>query len=261
MKLENKVAIVTSSTKGIGLECALELAREGAIVYMAVRRVDDTLTIIQEYIDQGLKLIPVFFDATEESSYISMIETVVHAENKINILVNNFGIGKPKQDFDINLTHEDTFFEIIKLNLGSAFKLIQLSLPFFHDGGSIVNISSIGGIVPDINRIGYSVSKSAINSLTQQVAMSEARKGIRCNAVLPGLIATDAALNNMPEEFLSSFLSHVPLNRIGKPSDIAKAVLFFASDDSSFITGHLLDVAGGYGLGTPQYADMMKKSE
>lgn len=100
-----------------------------------------------------------------------------------------------------------------------------------------------------MTRTGYGVSKAAHNNLTCQIALQFARDGIRCNAVLPGLTATDAALDNMPEEFIRSFLSHVPLNRMGRPEDIAGAVLFLAGDDASYITGHILDVAGGYGLG------------
>lgn len=114
-------------------------------------------------------------------------------------------------------------------------------------GGSIVNISSIGGMIPDVTRIGYGVSKAAINNITQQIAMQYARNNIRCNAVLPGLTGTDAAMKNMPDSFIRSFLSHVPLNRIGTPEDVANAVLFLSSDDASYITGHILDVAGGYG--------------
>lgn len=125
--------------------------------------------------------------------------------------------------------------------------------------GSIINISSIGGIFPDVTRTGYGVSKAAINHITQQIAIQYARSNIRCNAVLPGLTATDAALKSMPEDFIHSFLSHVPLNRMGTPEDVANAVLFFAGDDSSYITGHILDVAGGYGIGTPQYADEIRK--
>ncbi len=126
-----------------------------------------------------------------------------------------------------------------------------------NGGGSIVNISSIGGVVPDISRIAYGVSKSAVNNITQQMAMQYARYGIRVNAVLPGLTATDAAIDNMPEDFRKSFLSHVPLNRMGTPEDIANAVYFFASDLSSYITGDIMEVSGGYALGTPQYSEFV----
>ena len=127
-----------------------------------------------------------------------------------------------------------------------------------NGGGSIVNISSIGGSIPDLSRIGYGVSKAGVNNITQQIAIQYARQNIRCNAVLPGLTATDAAIDNMPKEFIESFLSHIPLNRMGTPEDMANAVLFFASDDSSYITGNIMEVAGGYGLGTPQYADNIR---
>lgn len=92
---------------------------------------------------------------------------------------------------------------------------------------------------------------------TQQIAMQYGKNNIRYNAVLPGLTATDAAMDNMPESFRKSFLSHVPLNRMGTPEDIANAVLFFSSENSSYITGSILEVSGGYHLGTPQYADFV----
>lgn len=259
-KLENKVALVTSATRGIGLACSLSLAKQGAKVYMAVRRVEATQEICDKYKNEGYSMFPVFFDATKKQTYESMVKDTIDKEGKIDILVNNFGIGKPAEDLDLVNGTEDSFFSIIDLNLGSVYRITKLVVPYMikGGGGSIVNISSIGGIIPDITRIGYGVSKAAVNNITKQIAMQYARNNIRCNAVLPGLTATDAALENMPESFIKSFLSHVPLNRMATPEDIANAVLFFSSDDSSYITGHILEVSGGYGLGTPQYADMMK---
>ena len=198
---------------------------------------------------------PVYFDATVPESYAAMVEAVTAQAGSIDILVNNFGIGKPREDLTLVDGSEAAFFQILELNVGSVYRVSKLVIPHMPAGGSIVNISSIGGLIPDTTRIGYGVSKAAVNNLTQQAALQYARRGIRCNAVLPGLTATDAALRNMPGTFITSFLSHVPLARMGKPEDMAAAVLFFASDASSYITGHLLDVAGGYGLGTPQYAE------
>ena len=260
-KLENRVALVTSATKGIGLACALKLAEAGASVYMGVRRLQATQEICDEYREKGYKMVPVYFDATDRSSYQSMVEETVQEAGQINILLNNFGIGRPAEDLDLVSGSESAFFDILDLNLGSVYRISKLVVPHMlrAGGGSIVNISSIGGMIPDITRIGYGVSKSAINNITQQIAVQFARRNIRCNAVLPGLTATDAALENMPEEFLKSFLSHIPLNRMGTPEDIANAVLFLSCDDSAYITGHILDVAGGYGIGTPQYGDMMRK--
>lgn len=259
-KLEHKIALVTSASKGIGLACALRLAEEGATVYMGVRQTENTQEICKEYQEKGYHMIPVFFDAEQLDSYDSMVQKVVDKEQKIDILVNNFGIGRPKDDFDLVNGSTESFFRIIELNLGSVYRISKLVVPhMLAGGGSIINISSIGGLIPDVARIGYGVSKAAINNITQQIALQYARDNIRCNAVLPGLTTTDAAIQNMPKDFIESFLSHVPLNRMGHPDDIANAVLFLASDESSYITGHILDVAGGYGLGTPQYAEHVKK--
>ena len=257
MNLNDKVALVTSATRGIGFASALKLAENGATVYMGVRRLEATQEIVDKY--PNLKMIPVFFDAYKVESYKEMVQTVIEKEGKIAILVNNFGTGRPEKDFDLVNGDEDAFFEIIESNLGSVYRISKLVVPHMinNGGGSIVNISSIGGSVPDISRIGYGVSKAAVNNITQQIAMQYARNNIRCNAVLPGLTATDAAIDNMPEDFRKSFLSHVPLNRMGTPEDMANAVLFFASDMSSYVTGHIMEVSGGYHLGTPQYADFV----
>lgn len=261
-KLQNKTALVTSATKGIGLACALKLAEEGARVYMGVRRMEDTQKICDEYKEKGFDMTPVYFEATKEESYTSMVDDVMTQSGRLDILINNFGVGRPSEDLDLIHSSEKAFFDLQHLNLGSVYRISKLVIPHMIENGwgSIVNISSVGGSIPDITRIGYGVSKAAVNNITQQIALQYARDNIRCNAVLPGLTATDAALNSMPESFVASFLSHVPLNRMGKPEDMANAALFFASDDSSYITGHIMEVAGGYGLGTPQYADMVRKS-
>ena len=255
--LKDKIALVTSSTRGIGLASALKLAKEGATVYLGVRRMEATQEICDNY--KELKLIPVYFNAYEEDSYKSMIDTIIEKEGRLDILVNNFGTSTPSKDLDLVNTEEDYFFDTIKANVGTVYSISKHAIPHMieNGGGSIVNISSIGGAIPDISRVAYGVSKSAVNNLTQQMAMQYARYGIRVNAVLPGLTATDAAIDNMPEDFRKSFLSHVPLNRMGTPEDMANAVYFFASDLSSYITGNIMEVAGGYGLGTPQYANFV----
>lgn len=258
-QFHNKVALVTSASRGIGLACACKLADLGAEVYMGVRRVKDTEVICDGYPDIKSRLHPVYFDATQEDSYETLVQTIVAESKHLDILVNNFGIGRPKEDLNLVDGSAKAFWEILELNLGSVYKLCKLVIPhMLKTGGSIVNISSIGGLIPDITRIGYGVSKAAVNNITQQIALQYAAYGIRCNAVLPGLTATDAALKNMPPEFVESFLSHVPMGRMGTPQDIANGVAFLSSDAASYITGHILDIAGGYGLGTPQYAQWRK---
>ena len=204
-------------------------------------------------------MIPIYFNAYEEDTYKSMIDEIIEKEGKIDILVNNFGTSTPNKDLDLINTEEEYFFNTIKANVGTVFSISKNAIPHMieNGGGSIINISSIGGVVPDISRIAYGVSKSAVNNITQQMAMQYARYGIRVNAVLPGMTTTEAVSANMPEEFQKSFLSHVPLNRMGTPEDIANAVYFFASDLSSYITGDIMEVSGGYALGTPQYSEFV----
>ena len=200
-KLSGKVALVTSATKGIGLSCAVKLAEQGAKVYMGVRRMEATQEICNTYLAEGLDMVPVYFDATKEETYESMVKSVIEDANRIDILVNNFGTGKPSEDLDLMKGSEQAFFEIINLNLGSVYRISKLVIGHMQTsgGGSIVNISSIGGMIPDLSRIGYGVSKAAVNNITQQIAVQYAKDHIRCNAVLPGLTATEAALKNMPQ--------------------------------------------------------------
>ncbi len=265
MKLcENKVALITSATRGIGLACAKKLAENGAKVYLAVRRLDAGKKIAEEIAAAGGQADVVYFDAQKEETFTSMVDEVVAKEGRIDILVNNYGSTDVKVDFDLVNGDTDGFFRIVENNLKSVYipskRAVQSMIQ--NGGGSIVNISSVGGKYPDMSRMGYGVAKSAINYLTQNIAVQYARQGVRCNAVLPGFIATDAAMQNMSEDFLKMFLKNVPLNRPGQPEDIANAVLFLASDMSSFITGETLPVAGGFGLPSPMYAmyqDMKSK--
>ena len=246
--LNNKVALVTSATRGIGLACALKLAQNGAKVYMGARRLDAAQEICDNHADEGLIMAPVFFDAFNKDSYKTMVDEVIEKEGKIDILVNNYGTGDPEKDLDLINTDEDAFFRLLDLNLGSVFRITKLVVPHMiknNRGGSIVNISSISGTVPDISRIGYGVSKASVNNITQQIAMQYAKYNIRCNAVLPGMTATDSVKESLNDEFKKSFLSHIPLNRMGTPEDIANAVYFFASDKSAYITGSVLEVSGG----------------
>lgn len=249
--LQGKTALVTSATRGIGLACAKRLAEEGVQVYLAVRRMEETQDICDRCRTEGLAMFPVYFDAALPETYPTMVDAVVGQAGRIDVLVNNFGVGRPAEDLDLVKGSEEAFFDLLRLNAGSVYRITKLTIPHMiqSGGGSIVNISSIGGLIPDMARVGYGVSKAAVNHLTKLTALQYARAHIRCNAVLPGLIATDAAMRNLPRTFLDAFLSRVPLGRIGKPEDVAGVVAFLAGEDSAYITGHILDVAGGYGLG------------
>lgn len=257
--LENKVALVTSSTRGIGLACAKKLAENGAKVYLAVRNLEAGRKVADEIVAAGGKADVVYFDASKNETFASMIDETVAKEGRLDILVNNFGSTDVKADFDVVNTKAEDFLHIVETNLRSVYVPAQRAIPTMikNGGGSIINIGSVGGLYPDLSRTAYGVSKAAIHFLTKDIAVQYARQGVRCNAVLPGFTATDAALNNMSQAFLDLFLKNVPLNRPGRPEDIADAVAFLASDRAAFITGEILPVAGGFGLPTPLYGSYM----
>ena len=258
MRLHNKVILVTASTRGIGLAIAQKCAREGARVYMAARDLDRAEKIAGTIGGAGW----VYNDATKPETFSSMVEDVVADAGRIDVLVNNFGTSNPGKDLDFGGTDPGVFLDTVNLNLRSVFMASQAAAKHMaaQGGGSIINISSVGGQVPDISQVAYGTSKAAINYLTKLIAVHEAKHNIRCNAVLPGMTATEAVEKNLTEAFRQLFLGHIPLGRIGLPEEIAEAVVYFAGDGSAYTTGQILTVSGGFGLATPVYRDLAGKS-
>ena len=228
MRLKDKVVLITASTRGIGLACVT----------------------------------CVFNDATKPESFTTMVDAVVKNAGRIDVLVNNFGTSNPGKDLDFAHTDPTVFLDTVNLNLRSVFMASQAAVMHMvrHGGGSIINISSVGGLVPDISQVAYGTSKAAINYLTRLIAVHEAKNHIRCNAVLPGMTATEAVEQHLSEEFRSLFLRHIPLGRMGLPEEIAAAVVYLASDESAYTTGQILAVSGGFGLATPVYGDLADKA-
>ncbi len=258
MRLKDKVILVTASTRGIGLAIVKKCAEEGARIYMAARN----LQLAQEIANSldGVKC--VFNDATKPETFSSMVEDVVRDAGRIDVLVNNFGTSNPGKDLDFAHTDPAVFFDTVNLNLRSVFIASQSAAKHMasQGGGSIINISSVGGLVPDISQVAYGTSKAAINYLTKLIAVHEAKNKIRCNAVLPGMTATEAVEKHLSEEFRNLFLRHIPLGRMGLPEEIAAAVVYLASDDAAYTTGQILTVSGGFGLATPVYADLASRN-
>lgn len=258
MRLKDKVILITASTRGIGFAIVKACASEGARVYMAARN----LPRAQEQADalnrQGYRVKCVYNDATRPETFQTMIDGVVEAEGRIDVLVNNFGTSNPSRDRDMDNTAPEVFLDTVRLNLGSVFLGSQAAVRHMAScgGGSIVNISSVGGQVPDVSQVAYGTSKAAINYLTKLIAVQEAKNRIRCNAVLPGMTATEAVEQHLTEEFRELFQKHIPLKRMGLPEEMAAAVVYFASDESAYTTGQILTVSGGFGLATPVYGDL-----
>ena len=261
MKLKDKVVIVTASTRGIGLAVTEACAREGAVVYMAARNLERAESEAARLNSEGFKVRCVYNDARIPESYATMADEVAKNEGKIDVLVNNFGTSDPRRDLDLANTDADVFIDTVTLNLRSVFMASKAVLGYMKNGGSIINISSVSGSVPDISQIAYGTSKAAINYLTKLIAVHEAKHKIRCNAVLPGMTATDAVKEKLTDDFRTLFLKHIPLARMGLPEEIASAVVYFASDDSAYTTGQILSVCGGFGLATSLYGDLKDSSD
>ena len=257
MRLDDKVVLVTASTQGIGLAIVKKCAEEGARVYMAARNIERAQEIASTL--GGVRC--VYNDATKPETFPSMVEDVVRDAGRIDVLVNNFGTSNPGKDLDFANTDPQIFLDTVNLNLRSVFMASQAAAKHMakHGGGSIINISSVGGQVPDISQVAYGTSKAAINYLTKLIAVQEAKHQIRCNAVLPGMTATEAVKKHLSDEFRDLFLRHIPLGRMGQPEEIAEAVCYFAGDGSAYTTGQILTVSGGFGLATPVYGDLAHK--
>lgn len=258
MRLKDKVVLVTASTRGIGLACVKACAKEGAVVYMAARNLERAQEIADNLNAEGCRVRCVFNDATKPETFSSMVEELAAKEGRIDVLVNNFGVSDPSKDLDFANTDPEVFLNTVNLNLRSVFMASRAAVKHMaaQKSGSIINISSVSGIVPDISQVAYGTSKAAINYLTRLIAVHEAKNGIRCNAVLPGMTATEAVENRLTPEFRGLFLRHIPLGRMGLPEEIAAAAVYLASDESAYTTGQILAVSGGFGVATPVYGDL-----
>ena len=176
MRLMENVVLITASTRGIGLACVKKCAKEGARVYMAARNIARAQEIANTLNDAKC----VYNDATKPETFTSMVEDVVKDAGRIDVLVNNFGTSNPGKDLDFANTDPAVFLETVNLNLRSVFMASQAAAKLMANlGGSIINISSVGGLVPDISQVAYGSSKSAINYLTKLIAVQEARHNIR----------------------------------------------------------------------------------
>ncbi len=258
MRLKNKVVLVTASTRGIGLAIVRACAGEGAVVYMAARDTELARREADKLNALGCCVRWVYHDAGKAETFSSMVEAVVTEAGRLDVLVNNFGTSDPKVDRDFMHTDPAVFRDTVEVNLMSVFLGSQAAAKQMarQGGGSIINISSVGGAVPDVSQVAYGTGKGAINYLTRLIALQGAKNNIRCNAVLPGMTATESVSQKLTEEFKRLFLRHIPLNRMGLPQEIANAVVYFAGDESAYTTGQLLCVSGGFGDATPLYGDL-----
>ena len=238
--------LITGASRGIGAECARTFAKNGYNVAINYFRSEKNALDLKSEINDGGGVAEVFkADVSDEKQVEEMISAVVKRFGKINVLVANAGVSKSGVFSDMTQSDFDKIFDT---NVRGVFNVVKGVLPHMYEreSGSIVTISSIWGQTGGSCEVLYSMSKAAIIGMTKALAKEVAPMHIRVNSVSPGAIDTDM-LSGMTDEEKEDFIMQTPLNRLGKPKDVADAVLFLADDDkSSFITGHVLSVNGGY---------------
>lgn len=245
MRLENKVALITGATGGMGSAEARLFAKEGASVVVAARKEDRGQALVQEILEAGGKAIFVKLDVTHQEQWTQAVQRAKDAFGALHILVNNAGTNAPSVLPKVNL---DVWNQVFATNVTGILIGIQTCAPLMKEsgGGSIVNIGSIGGMAATFSTA-YSSSKWALRGLSKSAAYTLAGWGIRCNLIQPGMIATDMTkemINNPTVD--QTVHDSVLLGRIGKADEIATTALFLASDDSSYITGEEIVVDGGW---------------
>ena len=246
MNLEGKVAIVTGGAQGIGKGIVERYVKENAKV--AIFDIDkDMLEATEaEMKSMGGDVITFTVDVLSKEQIFNAVNTVADKWGHIDILVNDAGIC-PWADF-LEIPEED-WDRVMGINLKGYFLMSQAVgriMSKQKDGGSIIHMSSVNGLAAEAQIAHYNVSKGGINMLTMSMALELAKYNIRVNAICPGFIDTRLNRSDIEnEEWLKEYLKTIPMGRVGKPSDIASAAFFLASDDSAYITGHLLVVDGG----------------
>jgi NAD(P)-dependent dehydrogenase (short-subunit alcohol dehydrogenase family) len=246
-ELNGKVALVSGASKGIGEAIARGLAEFGARVVVSSRKQDAVDKVAEAFMADGLEATGIAANMGRIEDIHALVDKTVETYGGIDIIVNNAATNPvfgPIQD-----TEERAFDKILDVNLKGPFELCKKAYPVLkkRGGGSIIHISSIGGIRPEAGIGIYSVSKAAINNLTMAMAQDWGPDNIRVNSICPGLIKTkfsEALWGN--EEIMQRFLKHIPLRRAGTTDDVTGLAVFLASDAAAYCTGSLYMVDGGY---------------
>jgi 3-oxoacyl-[acyl-carrier protein] reductase len=245
--LQGHIALVTGASQGIGRACALELAARGASLALAARNEQKLNEVASEIAAVGGQAAVFKMDVANEEEIKAVIKAALGQLGKIDILVNNAGITHDQLVLRMKRADWDC---VINTNLTSAYLCTQavLSAMMKQRWGRIINITSVFGQMGQIGQANYASSKAGLIGLTMAIAREVASRNITVNAVAPGFIET-AMTAELPEELKSKVDTMIPLGRPGKDVEVAKAVAFLASEDASYITGHVLNVNGGMLMG------------
>lgn len=251
MKLENKVAIVTGASSGMGKDIAYTYAQEGATVYAVARRKEKLEALAESSKDLKGKVIAMTADLMSQEETEQMIDTVYKKEGRLDILVNNAGI---MDDFSpVGDVSDDMLNKVFDLNVFSPFYSSRKAVNIFKEQGSgnIINISSLGGLFGARAGAAYTASKHALVGLTKNTAFMYSKQNIRCNAICPGGIKTEIGtgeyMSNINQDGMNMVMTGIAGNpREGEGSEVATVALFLASDDSSYVNGQTIALDGGW---------------
>ena len=249
MKLEGKVALVTGSSRGVGKAVALGFAASGADViinYTSNQNAADN--VVSEIQSMGRSAVAVKADVAVKTDVERLVNTAAETYGKLDVLVNNAGFTRPAMMVKMS---EDQWDQVVDIHLKGAFMCSQAAgrLMKEQNSGKIINVTSVAGIVGTVGQINYSAAKGGIISMTKSIAREMARYHVCANVISLGIVATDMTEKIRTDEKLKEiYMNRILLKRFAEPEDISPAFVFFASDDSSYITGQLVCVDGGYGM-------------
>ena len=247
MTLTGRIALVTGASQGIGRACALKLAQSGAAVALAARGQEKLQALAAEIVAAGGNAAAFTLDVGDEEQIKSTFKAVIAQFGKIDILVNNAGITRDQLVMRMKRADWDA---VLNTNLTSAYLCTQqaISSMLKQRWGRIINITSIFGQTGQAGQANYSASKAGLIGLTMAIAREVSSRNITCNAVAPGFIET-AMTSGLGDDFKHNAVKMIPLGRVGTPEEVASAVAFLASEEASYITGHVLNVNGGMLMG------------
>ena len=247
ISLDGRVAMVTGASQGIGRACAVALAKAGAQVALAARNATKLAEVAAEIEAAGGRAMPFEMDLASEDSIKAVAKAAIAHYGKIEILVNNGGITRDNLMLRMKLADWNA---VLNTNLTGAFLLTQAvsSSMLKARWGRIINIASVVGETGQAGQANYAASKAGLIGLTMSLARELASRNITVNAVAPGYISTPMT-DVLNDQQRSAMLTQIPLDRAGTPEDVAHAVVFLASDQAGYITGHVLDVNGGMHMG------------
>lgn len=249
MRLKDKVALVTGSSRGVGRAVALGFAQQGANVVVNYTSNQIAANEVVDAIEaMGSKAIAVKADVAQKKDAEELVKETVETFGKIDILVNNAGFTRPALLLKMS---EDQWDQVVDIHLKGAFLCSQAAGLHMKEqnSGKIINVMSVAGLVGTVGQVNYSAAKGGILSMTKSIARELARYNICCNVISLGIVATDMTEKIRSDEKLRDiYMNRILLKRFAEPDDISPAFAFLASDESNYITGQLLCVDGGYGM-------------